>query len=45
MDIDLPVPIWAIEQVGAALYLKVDTARDHTNTPALPAPAGFGRNL
>jgi len=36
MHIDLSGPIWTIEDVGAALHLEVDSAREYTYLESFP---------
>lgn len=46
MSIDLNAPIWGIHHLADALGLSADRAREHTYSPAFPAPkAGFASNL
>jgi hypothetical protein len=46
MNIDLSVPIWAIDHLSEALGVSIDTAREHTYSPSFPAArAGFARNV
>jgi hypothetical protein len=46
MNIDLNTHIWAIDHVAAALFLSVDTAREHTYSHDFPkAKASFASNL
>ncbi|KAA1423554.1 hypothetical protein FE697_008120 [Mumia zhuanghuii] len=46
MNIDLNAPIWGIHHLADALGLSADRAREHTYSPAFPAPkAGFASNL
>jgi hypothetical protein len=46
MHIDLPAPIWGIEEIAAVLELEVDSAREYTYREDFPRPRdGFSRNL